>query len=176
VIGVVTFLDHTWTEKFSTSVGYSMIDVATPSCNRNSFERGHYGILNLMYYPVKNLMTGTEFQWGRRKNVRDGWTYDDYRVRSVPDTTSRSMYSEKGMKNTRFVSIHVAVVTVALLVASATTMFAQASAKVSPVAPKAEQVQAVINQAYEKFKTNTEGKTPTTYPNWARSTRNFMAL
>ena len=25
-------------------------------------------------------MTGGEFQWGRRKNVRDGWTYDDYRV------------------------------------------------------------------------------------------------
>jgi glutaminase len=62
------------------------------------------------------------------------------------------------MKNSRFVSIHVAVVTVALLVASATTAFAQTSAKVSPVAPTAEQVQAAINQAYEKFKTNAEGK------------------
>jgi hypothetical protein len=81
VIGVVTFLDHTWTEKFSTSVGYSMIDVGNTILQpANSFERGHYGILNLMYYPVKNLMTGAEFQWGRRKNVRDGWTYDDYRV------------------------------------------------------------------------------------------------
>jgi hypothetical protein len=81
VIGVVTFLDHTWNEKFSTSVGYSMIDVGNTILQpANSFERGHYGILNLMYYPVKNLMTGAEFQWGRRKNVRDSWTYDDYRV------------------------------------------------------------------------------------------------
>jgi len=51
---VVTFLDHTWTEKFSTSVGYSMIDVGNTILQpANSFERGHYGILNLMYYPVK---------------------------------------------------------------------------------------------------------------------------
>jgi len=44
------------------------------------------------------------------------------------------------------------------MLASATSIYAQASAKVSPVAPTAQQVQAVVNQAYEKFKSNTEGK------------------
>jgi len=33
-----------------------------------------------MYYPVKNVMFGSEFQWGRRHNFRDPFTYDDYRV------------------------------------------------------------------------------------------------
>src|ERR1043166_2940344 len=45
-----------------------------------------------------------------------------------------------------------------VVIASTARIHAQASAKVSPVAPTAEQVQAVVNQAYEKFKNNTEGK------------------
>jgi hypothetical protein len=81
VLGVVSFLDHTWSDRFTSSVGYSMVDVGNTSLQPNSsFERGQYGLVNLMYYPVKNLMTGGEFQWGQRQNVRDGWTYDDYRV------------------------------------------------------------------------------------------------
>jgi glutaminase len=35
---------------------------------------------------------------------------------------------------------------------------ASASGKVSPVAPTADQVRALVNQAYEKFKSNSEGK------------------
>jgi len=61
------------------------------------------------------------------------------------------------MKPARFVSIQVAAA-ILLIAASATTTVAQAPAKVSPVAPTAEQVQAVVNQAYEKFKSNGEGK------------------
>jgi hypothetical protein len=33
-----------------------------------------------LYYPVKDVMTGAEFQWGRRQNFADGWVYDDSRV------------------------------------------------------------------------------------------------
>ena len=81
VLGVVAFLDHSWSDRFSSSIGYSMIDVDNTFLQaNNSFARGHYGIVNLMYYPVKNVMTGGEFQWGQRNNVRDHWTYDDYRI------------------------------------------------------------------------------------------------
>jgi glutaminase len=47
-----------------------------------------------------------------------------------------------------------------LALALSAPTFAQAPAKgrVSPVAPTKQQVQALITQAYEKFKTNTEGK------------------
>lgn len=46
------------------------------------------------------------------------------------------------------------------VVFSVPALIAQAPAKgrVSPVAPTKEQVQAIVNQAYEKFKTNSEGK------------------
>jgi glutaminase len=45
-----------------------------------------------------------------------------------------------------------------LTCAGARVAFSQAGTQPSPVAPTREQVQSVINQAYEKFKSDTEGK------------------
>ena len=81
VLGLVTFYDRYWSEKWSTSVGWSMVNINNvPLQLPSTFRRGHYGLVNLLYYPVKNVMMGGEFQWGRRDNFTDGWIYDDYRV------------------------------------------------------------------------------------------------
>jgi hypothetical protein len=75
VLGIVAFLDHTWNEKFSSSVGYSMIDIDNSDAQADdAFKRGQYVVGNIMYYPVKNAMMGIEFQWGDRKNFRDGYS------------------------------------------------------------------------------------------------------
>jgi DcaP outer membrane protein len=81
LLGVVAFLDHTWSERFSSSMGYSMeniwnSDAETPS----DFHQGHYALGNLLFYPVKNVMAGGEFQFGRRVNFSDGFSYNDYKV------------------------------------------------------------------------------------------------
>lgn len=74
VLGIVAFLDHTWNEKFTTSVGFSMIDIEnTNGQTDDAFSKGNYAALNLMYYPVKNAMAGVELQYGSRENYRDGW-------------------------------------------------------------------------------------------------------
>jgi hypothetical protein len=81
VFGMSTFLDHTWNEKFSTSVGYSMLNMQNSNGEAPSaFHQGQYGILNLLYYPVKNVTIGGEFQWGRRNNFSDGFHSDDFRI------------------------------------------------------------------------------------------------
>jgi hypothetical protein len=83
VMGVVAFLDHTWSERYSTSVGYSMVDIDnTESQAPSAFHRGHYAIGNLMYYPTENIMTGLELQWGKRENASDGFTSDDFRIQA----------------------------------------------------------------------------------------------
>jgi hypothetical protein len=80
-LGLVAFLDHTWNEQFSSSVGYSLNDVENSGLqDPSAFSRGHYALFNIMYYPINNVMLGSEFQWGRRDNFRDGFRYDDYRV------------------------------------------------------------------------------------------------
>ena len=81
VWGFVTFLDHNWNKKFSTAAGYSFLDIDNSNGqSADAFHRGHYGLANLLYYPVDNVMLGGEFQWGRRENFLDGFKSDDFRI------------------------------------------------------------------------------------------------
>src|SRR5262249_28334031 len=67
--------------EWSSSIGYSLVDIHNAFLQAPSaFHRGHYALANLLYYPVKNVMTGIEFQWGERQNFNDGFTFDDYRL------------------------------------------------------------------------------------------------
>ncbi len=81
MLGIVAFLDHTWSEKFTTSIGYSMLDVDnTNGQEAGAFSQGNYALANLLYYPVKNAMAGVEFQYGDRKNNSDGWDTSIFKV------------------------------------------------------------------------------------------------
>ena len=81
VLGIVAFDDHNWSERFSSTVGYSYENISnTPQELGSDFHQGHYALGNLLYYPTKNVMMGGEFQLGRRVNFADGWNYNDYRV------------------------------------------------------------------------------------------------
>jgi len=81
LLGIVAFYDHYWNPKFSSTFGYSRLDIDNTSGQPdNAFRVGQYAVTNLLYYPVKNAMAGGEFQYGYRKNFRDGWSVPDYRV------------------------------------------------------------------------------------------------
>jgi hypothetical protein len=81
VLGVVAFLDHTWNERFTSSVGYSLLDIQnSDGQSPSAFNQGHYAVGNLIYYPTANVLVGGEFQFGRRLNFTDGWNVNDYRV------------------------------------------------------------------------------------------------
>ncbi|QOG04912.1 hypothetical protein IHE43_08935 [Flavobacterium sp. MDT1-60] len=75
LLGFVAFIDHSWTEKFTSSFGYSMIDIDNSNGQTNdAFKKGQYIVANLLYSPAKNCLVGGEFQWGDRDNFRDGWS------------------------------------------------------------------------------------------------------
>ena len=81
VLGVVSFIDHTWSPRFSSSAGYSMVNIQDANGDLPSaYHQGHYAVGNLLFYPVKQVMMGTEFQFGRRVNFADGSNTNDYRV------------------------------------------------------------------------------------------------
>jgi hypothetical protein len=83
VFGMVSFYDHTWTDKFSSSIGYSLVKIRNSDGQEpTAFKRGQYGIANLLYYPVQNVMMGAEFQWGRRSNFAEGYKYNDYKIQA----------------------------------------------------------------------------------------------
>jgi hypothetical protein len=79
VTGVSAFYDLQWNERWSSTFGYSMIDIDnSDQQDGTDFKRGQYALGNLMYYPVKNVMMGGEVQWGDREN-KNGFTSDDLR-------------------------------------------------------------------------------------------------
>jgi len=81
LFGMVAFYDRYWSDRWSSSVGYSMLNINNTNLQLASeFHRGQYGLANLLYYPAKNAMMGGEFQWGRRANFKDGFDFNDYRI------------------------------------------------------------------------------------------------
>jgi len=81
IVGIVAFLDHSWNEKFSSTVGYSRTDTDnTDGQAPNAYKTGQYALGNLLYYPAPNVMMGGEFQWGRRENFSDGFTSDGFKI------------------------------------------------------------------------------------------------
>jgi len=73
LIGVVAFYDRTWNADWTSSIGYSMIDIDNSAAQAPSaFQQGRYALVNLLNHSVENLMWGVEAQWGERQNNGDG--------------------------------------------------------------------------------------------------------
>ena len=81
IVGLVAFVDHTWSERFSSAIGYSWQDNDNTEAQAPSaFREGHYALGNLLYYPAPNVMVGGELQWGRRENFSDGFQSDGFKL------------------------------------------------------------------------------------------------
>jgi hypothetical protein len=77
--GVTAYYDRYWSEKWSSSVGYSFTEVDNTNFqDPGAFNKGEYASANLLYYPGDNLMLGGELMWGQRTN-NDGASDDDVR-------------------------------------------------------------------------------------------------
>lgn len=80
LFGVSAYYDHWWSDRFSTSVGYSETTVENTNLQTDdAYYRGQYASANFLYYPTNNVFIGAEYLWGRRtdNNGDDG---DDKRV------------------------------------------------------------------------------------------------
>jgi hypothetical protein len=81
LLGIVAFLDLNWNAKWTSTVGYSMIDIDNSNGQSDdAFKKGQYALANLLYYPTPSVFLGPEIQWGKRENFRDGFTSDDFRI------------------------------------------------------------------------------------------------
>jgi hypothetical protein len=81
ILGIVAFLDLNWNSKWTSTVGYSMVDIDnSDGQSDDAFKKGRYALANLLYYPTPSVFLGPEIQWGDRENFRDGFTSDDFRI------------------------------------------------------------------------------------------------
>jgi hypothetical protein len=81
ILGIVAFLDLNWNDKWTSTVGYSMVDIDNSDAQAaNAYKKGQYALANVLYHPTAGVFLGPEIQWGKRENFRDGFTSDDVRI------------------------------------------------------------------------------------------------
>jgi len=81
VAGVVAFLDLNWSEKWTSTVGYSRCEIDNSTGqSSHAFKAGQYALANLLCHPAPGFMIGPEIQWAERENNSDGFTSDDLRI------------------------------------------------------------------------------------------------
>jgi hypothetical protein len=79
--GLVAFYDRTWSSKWSSTIGGSLLDIDnSDGQTADAFRRGSYALVNLIHYPVPGVLVGAELQYGKRENNSDDFTSDDVRV------------------------------------------------------------------------------------------------
>mmetsp|Transcript_6327 Transcript_6327/g.12664 ORF Transcript_6327/g.12664 Transcript_6327/m.12664 type:complete len:116 (-) Transcript_6327:459-806(-) len=77
LIGIVAYYDHYWSDKWSSSVGWSTTKLDTTKGQDGSeFEQGQIVQLNLLHYPTNGVMIGGELIWGEREDVSGDDGYD----------------------------------------------------------------------------------------------------
>ncbi len=76
-IGAFAFLNHDWSEQFSSSIGYGYLEIDNPDDQKlvssangyNSFKSSNFSVINLLYQVSAPLQVGTELQWGDFEDV-----------------------------------------------------------------------------------------------------------
>lgn len=95
ITGVVAFYNHKWNEHFSSTAGYSMLNIENSDAqSATAFKRGQYVIVNFLYYPAKNFMTGIEYQWGERKG-KNGFISTDTKIQFSVKANFSKIFSWK---------------------------------------------------------------------------------
>jgi hypothetical protein len=81
MLGIVAFMDMNWSAKWTSTFGYSLLDIDNSNGQSPSaFQKGQYALVNLLYHPTPKVFFGPELQWGKRENFSDGFSSDDVRV------------------------------------------------------------------------------------------------
>lgn len=96
-VGLSGFVDLKWSDKFTSSVGYSTTIISNSDGQApEAFHRGQYAIANLLYYPVDKVMVGVEFQWINRENNSDGFTSSATKINfSLKYSFAKKLYANK---------------------------------------------------------------------------------
>jgi hypothetical protein len=80
ITGTMLWLDHTFSDKWWASIGFSTADIDnTDNASATAYKSGKYGLLTIGSTPFKNAMAAIEFQWGERESF-NGFTSDETKI------------------------------------------------------------------------------------------------
>jgi hypothetical protein len=69
LLGLMIYYDHYWSDTFSSSIGWSMVDVDNTSFQSiDAFNKAQYASANVLWTPDKRILIGGELLWGERED------------------------------------------------------------------------------------------------------------
>jgi hypothetical protein len=69
LIGTTLFWDIYWSDRWSSTIGFSTLDLDNRDLDSSmNLREGRYALVNLLYHPADNVMFGGELQYGYREN------------------------------------------------------------------------------------------------------------
>lgn len=69
ILGALVYYDRYWSNKWSSSIGYSVTSQDNSAGQlASAYKEGQYASANLLHYPAKNVLVGGELLWGEREN------------------------------------------------------------------------------------------------------------
>jgi hypothetical protein len=70
LLGLIAYYDHYWSDRWSSSIGYSSTEVDNTSGQEPSaFKKGQYASVNLLHIPAEDVLVGAELLWGEREDL-----------------------------------------------------------------------------------------------------------
>src|SRR5262249_23184418 len=77
LMGIVAYYDHYWNDRFSTSLGYSLVQLWNTNLQEpTAFRKGQYASINLLYTPASDILIGVEGLWGERNDFKGASGHD----------------------------------------------------------------------------------------------------
>lgn len=93
-LGFFSFVEIRWNPRLESSLGFSMLAIDNSDLqSANAFRKGQYGLFNVRYYPVENVMFGAEYQYGRRDNFSDGFHSVGNKIQLMFEFNFRSVFA-----------------------------------------------------------------------------------
>jgi hypothetical protein len=113
LVGWSAFLEHKWNDRWSSTAGYSLLDIGnTEGQSPSAFNRGPYALGNLLYTPAPNVMVGGELNTAVARTSRMASARTTSASSSLSNTTSRFQWAGSDRKwHERHMEEHVRIMT-----------------------------------------------------------------
>lgn len=80
MFAMMAYYDISWSEKYSSTIGYSLVDMTNKDGQAGTdYKKGEYASANFLIYPTKNVFYGVEYLWAQR-TAKNGYSDTDSRL------------------------------------------------------------------------------------------------